>query len=88
MLCYEGMSLVRYSRTSNLPLNVCFETSVLISCPREYTKKSLVTNKINIIVVRNKKLFIFSFFALKTDDRFSAVGIFLLYTTATALVTQ
>ena len=47
-----------------------------------------ISSNIYIIVIRNKTTTSFHFFALKTDIRFPAIGIFLLYVTATALVTQ
>jgi len=52
-------------------------------------KYFIISLQIYIIVVRNKKTTYFHVFALKKKTiRFSAIGIFLLYITATALVTQ
>ena len=56
----------------------------------QHILKSLVTIffkislQIYIIVVRNNKPTFFHIFALKTDNSLSAIGIFLLYITATA----
>jgi len=67
----------------------CFKAAVLQNILKimsyEYFKISL---QIYIIVVRNKKPTYFHCLLWKQTIRFSAIGIFLLYITATALVTQ
>ena len=59
--------------------------------PLEYTRKSLVTSlQIYVIVVRNQNnlVHILSFWLWKQTIRCSTIGIFLLYTTATAMFYQ